>query len=235
MSRTPDKNSPAPSPQSKVGHSTVASRIPAPSKTGNTIVDSDNEARRECFMPIVHKLLDKSAHIWPMFAELHKRPRDEAQPLNAPTGDTFTSRSTFGELDEDFVTQMVILMSDIVIEDIVAARQVRDKSLYQISQSGLRWPLSLKLPSGKQVKEVAKRVCLATHVELKELSRDFKKMAGFMQDGSVSWTNGVYHLAFDGPALVKLERFRSGPVDVPKALGISTACTLHSNWCECFA
>jgi hypothetical protein len=73
------------------GHSSLAAKVPVSPKTGNKVVDSDNEARRECFMTIIDTLMDKPNHIWPLFAELQKRLREENKTIATVSADTFVT------------------------------------------------------------------------------------------------------------------------------------------------
>ena len=209
-------------------------KVPVPIKTGNKVVDSDNTARRECLMNIIDTLVDNPVHIWHMYTDLQKRLRDDLRQLSEVSADKFGSMSTFGKLDEQFLTDHVLTYSDLCLSDIVKAKQCDDRAVYQLAQFSLQWPASLRFPDEMQVKEVAKRVCaLRARNRLNSPLKDFKAKGGIIAaTGALHWLQGSYMLQFGDGLLNKITHFSGAVCDVPATHHITTDYTLHFNWDE---
>lgn len=181
-------------------HHAAAQRLPQPAKTGNRLIDSEQEAVHKQFIALVDACIQDRSFIVPLYSLLSERQSImRVQPQGVGSADAFNKAPTaIGQLTsgefEQWTLQYLCTKSDLTSADLLNAIKADDGALGQLLTYATRLPPSMKVSAQCSVKGIMAKVL----DHYRELSgnklKTFKKCGGIRKDGALNWSAGVYTL-----------------------------------------
>ena len=106
----------------------------------------------------------------------------------------FANFGTLKSLDEDFLMAWILDNSDLVVDDLLAARKQDKDAAYLIVSNGTQVPLGFRLPSELNSKEIMNTFLTQRHQQTGKRIADFKADDCLSSDGKLSFLNRSFVL-----------------------------------------
>lgn len=187
----------ASSASAKAGHLNdfhpFAKKLPAPKRTGNSVIDGDNTAKCDMLKELLTVCLNDLSNVPPLFTKLRERQRAQGQ---ASDDADFADVKQFRQLNADFLVNFAATLSDLSIEDIVGGMQHEPDLPQMLASFETQIPLSFRWSETLASKEITYRFMSARSKEVGDRLRGFKGRGG-MAHGRLDVSKLCYELMFD--------------------------------------
>lgn len=117
----------------------MAQLLPKPAHSGNHILDSDRDARREMLLVVIKACVEDDSHVMELHSNLMKRKRAEKVDTSE---DLLPDVGVIGRVPEEDRIAALLKITDLTASDIVAAKkhdlEAPELTLVPVLQGGLR-------------------------------------------------------------------------------------------------
>lgn len=206
----------------------LAKRIPSVRRTGNLLVDNQNEHDRRCFQLIEDTLAKKPELIQALYGNLINLLSSSNKQGRA---EEFESVSTLGKLDETWCASFLTKHSKLTMENIGSMKAVDPLVVYSLMQYASQLPLSAKLFAEMVVKVLASAVLGRRHRAV-GLRLNSLTSTCMTDGGAMNWANFSHTLIFEGESVKAAHVLHSSgtKVPLPDYVVITRKFTIESNF-----
>lgn len=189
-------------PSTGSGMHPYAARMPPPKRTGNALIDSDNQSKVDMLKEVVSSCLADLSHVPVIYSKLRERQRLSFSSLS---DQDFMDVKQLKQLPTDFLVEFVAARSDLTVDEVVRAMSYDPDVPAQLVAFETQLPLSLSWPDILRCRELTYRFLDHRSHECDSRLKGFKAAGGLNDQGAINFAMCSYHLTFTDGRLSEIK------------------------------